>query len=96
MDLKELREKHRDFILKTAEEHGLTNIRVFGSVARGDAKPGSDLDLLVDLQRRIGLFTLLGFQHKVEDTLLMPVQVVTAESLSPYFRDTVLGYAEPL
>ena len=96
MDLQELREKHRDFILAKADEVGLTNVRIFGSVARGTAGPDSDLDVLVDLREKMGFFRFVKFQNALEDTFKIPVQVVTAEDLSPYFRDKVLNYAVPL
>lgn len=96
MNMQELRSRYRDFILARAAEHGLTNVRVFGSVARGTATEASDLDLLVDLERRVGLFTLVKFQGMVADMLGMPVQVVTEKSLSPLFRDRVLHQAVAL
>lgn len=96
MDLQELREKHRDFILAKAEEIGLANVRIFGSVARGTAGPDSDLDILVDLEKRIGMFRFLDFQYALEDKLHMPIQVVTSDCLSPFFRDKILKSAVPL
>src|SRR5215207_6241671 len=57
---------HRDEILRLAHEFGMKNPRVFGSVARGDDLPGSDLDLLVVVPPRKGLFTLIGFAQAVE------------------------------
>jgi len=96
MDLQELREKHRDFILAKAEEVGLANVRIFGSVARGTAGVDSDLDILVDLKKKMGFFRFFDFQYALQDELKMPVQVVTEDALSPFFKQKVLTQAKPL
>ena len=84
---------HRDEILRLAHEFGMKNPRVFGSVARGDDLPGSDLDLLVAVPPRKGLFTLIGFAQAVEDVLGVHVDVVSegglGESHAAICRDAV-------
>ncbi|WP_246220142.1 nucleotidyltransferase family protein [Phytoactinopolyspora halotolerans] len=64
-----------------ADEFGLENPRVFGSVARGDDRPGSDLDLLVSVPKGKGLFALLGFARAVEALLGVRVDVVSEGGL---------------
>ncbi len=83
-------------IRSLAERHGARNIRVFGSTARGDDRPDSDLDLLIDLEVGRTLLDLIGFQQDVEELLGRRVDVHTIRSLSRYFRDEVLKEAVPL
>ena len=79
-----------------AERYGAKNIRIFGSCARGDDRPGSDLDLLIDLEEGRSLLDLIAIQQDLEDLLGRKVDVVTEPELSPYFRDSVLKEAKPL
>jgi len=86
----------RDDILRLASEYGLRNIRVFGSVARGEAGPSSDIDVLVDVDENRSLLDLGGFQMDLQDLLGASVGVVTEQSLHWYIRDRVLGEAAPI
>jgi len=79
-----------------AKKHGLRNLRVFGSVARGEADEASDVDLLVDALPGTSLFDLAGFQNDVEKVLGRKVDVVTLEDLSPAIRARALADAQPL
>jgi predicted nucleotidyltransferase len=79
-----------------AQRHGVTHIRVFGSVVRGESRPGSDLDLLVDLEPGRSILDLIAVKQDLEDFLGRTVDVVTERSLSPYFREAVLKEAVPL
>jgi predicted nucleotidyltransferase len=83
-------------ILRIAHEHGATSVRVFGSRARGDFRPNSDLDLLVRLEPKRSLFDLIAIQQDLEDLLGCKVDVVTENGLSPYIRERVLAEALPL
>lgn len=71
-------------------------MRVFGSVARGEAGPESDLDLLVDLKPGRTLIDLAGFRRDVSDLLDLPVDVATPDMLKDRLRDEVLEEALPL
>lgn len=93
--LHELR-AHRDQIVKLGERFGIRNIRVFGSVARGEATAGSDLDLLVDVDRGHGYFDMAGFALGVEDELGVFTQVATPGGLKLRMRDRVLREAVAL
>ena len=68
---------HRDEILSIAARRGVSHIRGFGSVARGDAEPGSDIDLLVDFDPSHPGLDLFGFEREVEELLGHPVEVGT-------------------
>jgi len=86
-----LKEKRQE-ILRIAQAHGATNIRVFGSVARGEEGPDSDLDLLVEMKPESGLLDLVSLWQDLEDLLGYKVDVITEGGISPYLRDRI--YAE--
>lgn len=89
-------EEHREKIRELAANHGATDVRVFGSLARGEGTESSDLDLLVTLEERRSLLDLVGLKQDIEDLLQRPVDVVTEAALSHYIRDRVLAEATPL
>lgn len=68
--------EHRLAIEEIVAKYGATNVRVFGSVARGDAEVGSDVDLLVDVPSGTGMFTLLRIRDELDDLLPWPVDIV--------------------
>ena len=84
---------HREAILRLAEQHGVHNVRVFGSVARGEATGSSDLDLLVDLEPERSLLDRIGYMQDLEDLLGIRVHVVTEKGLNLMIRATVLDDA---
>lgn len=85
-----------DPILRVAREHGAHDVRVFGSRARGDARPDSDLDLLVRFEEGRSLLDLVGMKLALEELLGIRVDVVSERGLSRYIRDRVLAEARPL
>lgn len=92
MTLAELRE-HRDDILVSASRYGVSNVRVFGSVARGEATDESDLDLLVDVANGRSLMDLAGFAVELQDLMGVFTQVVTVPGLRDRLRHRVLAEA---
>jgi predicted nucleotidyltransferase len=90
-----LRER-RDDILRIAACHGARNVRVFGSVARGDATNASDIDLLVDLDPGRSLFDHAAFVVELEEALGCRVDVATERGLRERIRQRVLDEAVPL
>ena len=90
MGISELLTPKRSAILALAVEHGAENIRVFGSVARGDAGPQSDVDLIVRMAQGRGLFDLVGFKLDVAELLGRDVDVLTEGGISPYLKDDIL------
>ncbi len=93
MVLDELIRAKRDDILHTATKYGAFNVRVFGSVARGDADEQSDLDLLVDMEAGRSLFDLGGLLTELEELLGCNVDVVTEQGLRDRIRERVLREA---
>jgi uncharacterized protein len=91
-----LRRLERDKILEVAARHGARNVRVFGSVARGEADERSDLDLLVDLDRGRSLMDLGGLLMDLQETLGVRVDISTERMLRPEIRKRVLSEAIPL
>lgn len=90
-----LREK-RDEILRIAAAHGGRDLKVFGSWARGEAKPGSDIDILLKLDPGRSLLDMIAIEQDLEDFLGRKVDVLTEASISPYMRQQVLKDATSL
>ena len=91
--LRDLLAEHRDEVLRIVSGNRAGNVRVFGSVARGDATEDSDIDLLVDPQPGMSLFDLGGIDWRLEELLGVKVDVVPARSLREGIRDRVLAEA---
>ena len=87
---------HRDQILRIAERYGARNLRIFGSVARGEAQPDSDLDLLIDLDPGRSLLDHIALIQDLEDLLHRKVDVVESQALHSRIRNRVLAEAVPL
>ena len=85
-------QKRRD-ILRIAGTHGARNVRIFGSVARGEADASSDVDFLVELETGRSLLDLGGLQFELEALLDRPVDVVTERGLKTRIRERVLREA---
>lgn len=83
-------EQHRSEILALAEKRGITDVRVFGSMARGDANEASDVDLLVTLPAGKSGLALGGLLMDVQDLLGRRVDVLTEPALHPLLRTRVL------
>jgi predicted nucleotidyltransferase len=77
-------------ILEIAKKHGAQDVRLFGSLARGDGKQYSDVDLLVSMETGSSLLDIIAIKQDIEDLLDRKVDVVTEDSLSPYIREEVL------
>jgi hypothetical protein len=86
----------REDVLRIAQKRGVRRIRVFGSVARGDARPESDFDFLVELEPGRSLLDLGGLVSDLQELLGRQVDVVTERGLNPRIRARVLAEAIPL
>ena len=95
MGIEELRAKRED-ILQLAKLHGACNVRVFGSVVRGEATEESDVDLLVSTSPQTSAWFPSGFILDLESLLGRRVEVVTDGALHWYIREKVLQEAVPL
>jgi uncharacterized protein len=96
MGIEELLKNQREDILRIAAQHGAHNVRVFGSVARGEARPDSDVDLLVELESGRSLLDLGGLLMDLQTLLGRDVDVVTDKGLRDRIRARVLQEAKPL
>jgi predicted nucleotidyltransferase len=93
MNMTELLRLKKAEVQKIARQHGAMNLRVFGSVARGEAGEGSDLDLLVEMESGRSLLDLVAIKQDLEDLLGCKVDVVTEAAVSPHLRERVLNEA---
>ena len=93
MSIDELLREKRDEILQIAAKHGASNVRVFGSVAGGEANAESDVDLLVELERGRSLLDHAALMIELESLLGRRVDVATERGLKPHIRERILGEA---
>jgi uncharacterized protein len=78
-----------DIILPLLEPYGVERVALFGSVVRGEAKPESDIDILVAFRKPIGLLKFAGLQRQLSERLQRPVDLVSEKGLSRYIRPYV-------
>lgn len=86
----------REEIITIAAKYNAVNIRLFGSVARGDDRPDSDIDFLVDIQKQWSLFDHISLIQDLEDLLGRKVDLIPADSIRDFCRDRILTEAIPL
>jgi predicted nucleotidyltransferase len=87
---------HRESVLAIAASMGMGNVRVFGSILRGEDNESSDIDLLVDAPDSATLLDMVALQGALEAELGLPIDVLTADDLPARFRNEVLMQARPL
>jgi uncharacterized protein len=96
MDIAEILGSKRQQVLQIAHQHGAYDVRVFGSVARGEAQPDSDIDFLVEMEAGRSLLDLGGLVMELQQLLGRSVDVVTERGLKARIRARVLAEAVPL
>lgn len=96
MGKKELIQSKREAILNVAAKHGARRIRLFGSVARGQDRPDSDVDVLADFEPGRSLLDQVGFEQDLQELLGCRVEVVVEGGISPYLEERILHEAVPL
>ncbi|TWI66058.1 hypothetical protein LZ24_02908 [Desulfobotulus alkaliphilus] len=96
MDTSHLLKNKREEILRISRQHGAKNIRVFGSVARNQDGPDSDIDILVDLDQGRSLMDLGGMSIELETLLGQKVDIVTEKGLHWYLKEKIIREARPL
>jgi predicted nucleotidyltransferase len=93
MDTEKLLKEKREEILRLAAKHGARNVRVFGSVARGEADEASDIDFLVEMEPGRSILDMGGLLMDLQELLGRNVDVATERGLKPRLRDRVLQEA---
>jgi predicted nucleotidyltransferase len=88
--------ERREEIIAVARRYGASNIRIFGSVARGDATEASDLDLIVHLEPGRSLFDLGGLLMDLRDLLGIKVDVISENGIRDRWRDHLMAESVPL
>ena len=88
--------KHRAEVIEIAKEHGVRNLKVFGSVVTGKEHEKSDIDLLATFDSGMTLMGIVRLEFALGELLGVDVDVVAEKSLRPFLRDRVLGEAVPL
>ena len=96
MEIEDALKDKREEILRIAASHGSQSVRIFGSLARGEAGPDSDIDILVKLNLGRSLLGIVAIKQDLEDLLGCKVDVVTEAAISPYIREQVLKEAVAL
>jgi predicted nucleotidyltransferase len=96
MNFNDVFNNKREDVLRIAAQYGARNVRIFGSVARGESDSDSDLDVLVDLEPGRSLFDLGGLLMELQELFGCRVDVVTEQGLRPRICDRVLREAVPL
>jgi predicted nucleotidyltransferase len=96
MEIEDALKDKREEILRIAASHGAQSVRIFGSLARGEAGPDSDIDILVKLNLGRSLLDIVAIKQDLEDLLGCKVDVVTEAAISPYIREQVLKEAVAL
>jgi len=96
MTIDRLLAKKREEILQLAASRGARNVRVFGSVARGEAKEDSDIDLLMDVESGRSLLDVVGLWLDLEVLLGRKVDLLTEGGVNRHLRESILSEARPL
>ena len=96
MSISQVLQSKRSQIIQIAARHGAQNVRVFGSVVRGDAGPDSDIDFLVDMEGGRSLLDLVQLSQDLEELLHRKVDVLTDGGLSPHLEQHIHAEAVPL
>jgi predicted nucleotidyltransferase len=96
MGIDEILGEQRQAVLELAARHGARHVRVFGSIARGEATTTSDVDFLVNMDPGRSFLDLCALGDDLEDLLGRKVDLVTEPAISPFLRDRILGEAVPL
>jgi len=83
----------QDRLADLCQKHGATRLRLFGSAARGEERPDSDIDIIVDFKGPVGFLKMIRFENALSEFFGRPVDLLTEPGLSPFIRDSVLASA---
>ena len=87
---------NRERLVTLCEEHKVERLRIFGSAARSEERPDSDIDLLVDFSVPVGFFELIELEEQLAEFFGKSVDLLTERGLSPYLRDSILSQTQVL
>lgn len=93
---KQIKEQIREAVLKGPYHSHFQNMALFGSFLHGDNNSDSDVDILVTMKKKVGLFEFASIEQYLTNELKKRVDLVTANSLSPYIKDKIIQEAEPI
>lgn len=98
MDKQEIKKRVLDAIEAGPHRNAIKSVALFGSYVNGDAREDSDVDVLIDFQptAKIGFFELFDIQRNLESFVGRPIDLLTPQAVSIYFRDQVLAQAESI
>ena len=91
MDKDNIKKEITDQLPYLAEKYNVKRLGIFGSVARGDSKKDSDVDILVEFKSPVGFFDFIMLENYLTESLGRKVDLVTKEALKPLIRDDVLN-----
>lgn len=94
-DFMELLHRHKKQILRLCSDAGVSNMRIFGSVARGSATQDSDIDLLVDISPELGLLGLMQLERDLHELLGVKIDLVPSEGLKAHMKEEIMNEAIP-
>lgn len=94
MSQEEIISKVKEAVAADPDKNVIKSVSLFGSFLHGDYTDKSDVDLLVELRKSVGFFTLMKIQARIENKVGRPVQLMTKNDLSRYFRDEVVKEAK--
>jgi len=83
----------RNSLADLCQQHGATRLRLFGSAVRGEERPDSDIDIIVDFEKPVGFLELIRFENALSEFFGRSVDLITEPGLSPFIRDSVLASA---
>ena len=86
----------KKLIIPVLKEYGVKRAALFGSVARGEARKTSDVDILVEIEKSIGLFEFVGMKQDLEKALGKKVDLVEYKTIKPAIKESVLGNQVPI
>ncbi len=76
-------------LIEVLKRHGIKKMKIFGSYARGEERPDSDLDIIVEFTERKSLREFVGIEQELEDALKIKVDLLMESSISPYLKERI-------
>jgi len=96
LDLSVIKKTVEKVVAQQRFARNIKSVSVFGSVARGEANEESDIDLIVELEKPVGLFSLAGLKNSFEDEFQKKVDLLTPKSIHPFLKEKILSSAQKI